>query len=175
MSSAQVAAPEPTNNCGTFLLLRYLRTTRDGAVPPENMMKATCSCSTSLRVCSTVLGGLNASSSWRRLIFLPLMPPSSLTLSKYAFAALMPTENPAAGPLRGRVCPIRISVSVTPGASAARTCAGVTSKSTAEAAAVARKSRLDEYIVVSKDTGTLSYRYYCLHKYVQANSRRQAY
>ncbi|MNY35790.1 hypothetical protein D3C86_1702230 [compost metagenome] len=54
--------PAPIMSCGTFLLFRYFCTARLAAVPTELNTASTWSCSTSLRVCSTVLGGLNASS-----------------------------------------------------------------------------------------------------------------
>jgi hypothetical protein len=52
------------------------------AVPTGANISRTPSASTSLRVCSTVLGGLKPSSAVRRLILRPLMPPASLTMAK---------------------------------------------------------------------------------------------
>lgn len=56
--STNIDAPEPSQMSGTFFWLRYLRIAVLGAVPIVWNMIATCSCSTSLRVCSIVLGGL---------------------------------------------------------------------------------------------------------------------
>jgi len=65
------------NSCGTFLALRYFCVAEFDAVPNGAKTNATCSSSTSLRVCSTVLGGLNESSRLIKLIRRPLMPPRS--------------------------------------------------------------------------------------------------
>ena len=79
-------------------------------------MSATCSFSTRRRTCSTVFGGLYASSSVIRLIFRPFTPPCSLTIRKYAASTFEITPYAEAGPLSGPVCPTLISVSETPGA-----------------------------------------------------------
>jgi hypothetical protein len=79
-------------------------------------MMETPSFSISLRVCSTVFGGLKASSKLMRLILRPLIPPCSLIILKYASSALPTVPQAEAGPLYGIVWPILISVAVTPGA-----------------------------------------------------------
>src|SRR6476659_4173080 len=78
-------APVATNNCGTPFEFKYFCTDDCDAVPEDPNIAKTPSPSTSLRVCSTVFGGENASSSEIRLILRPLMPPfSSFNMRKYA-------------------------------------------------------------------------------------------
>ena len=47
-----------TKTCGTFMLFMYFWIAALGAVPSEAKIRNTSSLSTSLRACSTVLGGL---------------------------------------------------------------------------------------------------------------------
>src|SRR4029079_14693196 len=80
--SENLLAPDERNSWGTFLALRYFWTAEFAAVPLELKTTRTSSCSTSLRVCSTVLGGVNASSREISFILRPLTPPSELSFSK---------------------------------------------------------------------------------------------
>jgi hypothetical protein len=56
--SFHFAAPVDTSSCGTFFWFRYLCTAELVGVPMEFTSARTWSSSISLRVCSTVLGGL---------------------------------------------------------------------------------------------------------------------
>ena len=56
--SFQRLAPVARKSCGTFFALRYFWIAALVAVPSEPEIASTWSCSTSWRVCSTVLGGL---------------------------------------------------------------------------------------------------------------------
>ena len=68
-----------------------------------------------MRVCSTVFGGVNASSSEISLTLRPLIPPSSLSFWKKPVWTRPPAPYAEAGPLYGLVCPILISTSLAPG------------------------------------------------------------
>ena len=80
--SFHLLAPEATKSCGTFLPFRYFCTAVFGPVPSCWKVKSTSSCSTSLRVISTVFDGLYASSALIRLSLRPLTPPWSLIFLK---------------------------------------------------------------------------------------------
>ncbi len=69
-------------SCGTFLSFRYLRTASCGEVPTGANIANTPSDSTSLRVCSTDLGGLKPSSAVTSVILRPFTPPASLIIAK---------------------------------------------------------------------------------------------
>ena len=56
--SPHLVAPVATNSCGTFFSFMYLWIAVFGGVPSVLKTNSTSSCSTSLRTCSTVLGGL---------------------------------------------------------------------------------------------------------------------
>jgi hypothetical protein len=64
------------------LAFRYFWTAALVAVPSEPDIASTWSSSTSLRVCSTVLGGLKPSSSEIMTILRPFTPPWSLIMAK---------------------------------------------------------------------------------------------
>jgi hypothetical protein len=70
--------------CGIFFAFKYFRIAVLGAVPRLPKMCSTPSCSISLRVCSTVLGGLKPSSRLIKVAFRPLIPPCSLSIRKNA-------------------------------------------------------------------------------------------
>ena len=82
LGSSHLVAPVATKSCGTFLVFIYLCMAEFGGVPSELKISSTSSLSTSLRACSTVLGGLYASSYEMKLILRPLMPPAALILLK---------------------------------------------------------------------------------------------
>src|SRR6476660_3955006 len=69
----------------------------------------------SLRVCSTVLAGLNASSYEMNLILRPPIPPSSFTFGKYPSMVWPTTAKGELGPLYDIVWPTLISLSLGPG------------------------------------------------------------
>src|SRR5215813_14489713 len=77
--SAHLLELDATKSCGTFLSFMYFQMAEFDAAPTDWKIKNTWSCSTSRRVCSTALGGLKLSSWEMKLIWRPLMPPSSLT------------------------------------------------------------------------------------------------
>jgi hypothetical protein len=56
--SPHLVAPVFRKMCGTFLALTYLWMAVFVGVPSVPASSSTCSCSTSLRTCSTVRGGL---------------------------------------------------------------------------------------------------------------------
>jgi len=86
-------------SCGTWLSLRYFWIAELGAVPIVANMKATLSLSTSLRVCSTVLGGEKPSSRLSSVSLRPFTPPFSLIMVKYAAITLPTVPSAEAGPL----------------------------------------------------------------------------
>ncbi len=55
--SFHLVAPVATNSCGTFLPFRYFWIAELEGVPSELNTTSTSSLSTSLRACSTALGG----------------------------------------------------------------------------------------------------------------------
>ena len=56
--SLHLFAPVARKICGTFFAFRYFCVAVFVGVPSDWKISSTCSCSTSLRVCSTVFGGL---------------------------------------------------------------------------------------------------------------------
>src|SRR4051794_32234449 len=78
--SAHLSAPVATNSWGTFFSFRDGWIAVFDGVPRLLKMNDTPSFSTSLRTCSTDLGGLYESSRLIKLILRPLMPPFSLTI-----------------------------------------------------------------------------------------------
>ena len=55
--SFHLVAPVATNSCGTFLAFMYFWIALFDGVPSELKIRSTSSLSTSLRACSTALGG----------------------------------------------------------------------------------------------------------------------
>src|SRR5215470_14606338 len=82
--SFHLVAPVATKSCGTFLAFMYFWIAVLDGVPSDWKIKRTSSLSTSLRACSTVLGGLYPSSFLMKLTVRPVMPHSALTFLKYA-------------------------------------------------------------------------------------------
>src|ERR1700732_4563891 len=85
------------------------------------------------------------------VILRPLMPPSALTLSKYAASVLPITPYEEAGPLYGMILPIFISVSLAPGSYFLCAFAAVIAAAAASAASAIRL-RIQAGIVLSRST-----------------------